>query len=380
MIPQPPSTLGLWPLVEAQSLGWPISNEDMARALAEAWRAGARGFAAAAQFDAAPTAAYWTDSAGQGFAQRVRGELESTAARSDDMESLANRVDHFADVVIGVKSAIHDLIVLNLDRWAATDNFAPEDRQAVRDDFVSRLAAEVDRLILGGSEQIGGPLPPPPPPPPPTPPADFWTQAGAVASVAADGALALAEAAGRHPEYAMGVVVGTGIAVTGAAGVIGGGALTATGAGAGPGAAVAVGSAQVVGAGVALAGASAAGLLVAAATAPRSPDGKFAPRNGEPGRVGAEEEARALDGLENEGLVVNRDQTKVASPDFDKTRIYDGTVQIDGKWYGVETKGGTAGKDAHQRAFDAWLNTPGNTVRTRDGRTLEGVVDVQVGG
>ena len=379
MIPPPPGTLGLWPLVEAQSLGWPTSNEDMARALAEAWRAGARAFATAAEFDAAPAAAYWPDSAGQGFAQRVRGELASTSARSDDMESLANRVDHFADVVIGVKSAIRDLIVLNLDGWAATDNFAPEDRQAVRDSFVSRLAEEVDRLILGGSQQIGGP-PPPPPPPPAPPEADLWTQAGAVLSLAGDGALALADAAGRHPEYAMGVVVGTGIAVTGAAGVFGGGALTATGVGAGPGAVIAVGSAELVGAGVALAGASATGLLVEAATVPRGPDGKFLPRNGEPGRVGAEEEARALDGLENEGLVVNRDQTKVASPDFDKTRIYDGTVQIDGKWYGVETKGGTASKDAHQRAFDAWLNAPGNTVRTRDGRTLEGVIDVEVGG
>jgi hypothetical protein len=379
MIPEPPSTLGLWPLVKAQSLGWPTSNEDMARALAEAWRAGARGFATAAEFDAAPAAAFWPDRAGQGFTQRVRGELTSAAARSDDMQSLANRVDHFADVVIGVKSAIRDLIVVNLDRWAATDNFAAEDRDAVRASFVSRLAEEVDRLILGGSEQIGGPIPPPPPPPPP-PPADFLTQAGAVLSVAGDQALAIGEAAGRHPELAAGVVLGTGLVVTGAAGVFGGGALAATGAGAAPGAAVVVGSAEVVGVGVALAGASGLGLLVAADNVPRGSDGKFAPRNGEPGRAGAEDEARAWDQLENEGLNVTRQETKVAAPGFTTPRKYDGTVEIDGKWYGIETKGNTGKKDVHQREFDAWLNTPGNTVQTSDGRTLEGVIDIIVGG
>ena len=59
-------------------------------------------------------------------------------------------------------------------------------------------------------------------------------------------------------------------------------------------------------------------------------------------------------------------------------RKYDGTVEINGQWYGIEVKGGTAKKNPQQRQFDDWLNTPGNTVTTSDGRTLVGVHDVWI--
>lgn len=61
-----------------------------------------------------------------------------------------------------------------------------------------------------------------------------------------------------------------------------------------------------------------------------------------------------------------------------ESRKYDGTVEIDGLWYGIETKGGSASRSPQQAAFDAWLNTPGNTVMTPDGRTLVGVFDVWI--
>ncbi|MCW6006219.1 hypothetical protein K1W54_16765, partial [Micromonospora sp. CPCC 205371] len=110
---------------------------------------------------------------------------------------------------------------------------------------------------------------------------------------------------------------------------------------------------------------------------PRTPDGKYAPRNGQPGRDGAIDELTAWEHLEVDGAKVMRESTPVSAPG-QGTRIYDGTVQIDGKWYGIETKGGTGSKKGGQAAFDNWLNAPGNTVKTKDGRTLVGVVDVWV--
>ncbi|MFV2117301.1 LamG-like jellyroll fold domain-containing protein [Streptomyces sp. Act-28] len=111
--------------------------------------------------------------------------------------------------------------------------------------------------------------------------------------------------------------------------------------------------------------------------APRSADGKFSKRNGEPGRDGAADEANAWDQLEMDGAVVMRNETAVSAPGM-RVRKYDGTVEINGQWYGIEVKGGTAKKNPQQRQFDDWLNTPGNTVTTSDGRTLVGVHDVWI--
>jgi hypothetical protein len=111
--------------------------------------------------------------------------------------------------------------------------------------------------------------------------------------------------------------------------------------------------------------------------APRSADGKFANRNGEPGRDGAADEVTAWEHLELDGAIVSRGETGVSVPGVG-VRKYDGTVQIDGQWYGIETKGGSAKRSPSQRTFDNWLNTPGNSVGTKDGRTLVGVFDVWI--
>ncbi|MEU9839389.1 RHS repeat-associated core domain-containing protein [Actinomadura sp. NPDC048032] len=110
---------------------------------------------------------------------------------------------------------------------------------------------------------------------------------------------------------------------------------------------------------------------------PRTADGKYAKRNGEPGRDGAKEEKLAWDQLELDGATVIRKETPVFVPGF-RPRKYDGTVQINGNWYGIEVKGATAKRSKPQRSFDDWLNTPGNTVTTKDGRTLVGVFDVHI--
>ncbi len=85
--------------------------------------------------------------------------------------------------------------------------------------------------------------------------------------------------------------------------------------------------------------------------APRSADGKFSKRNGEPGRDGAADEANAWDQLEMDGAAVMRNGTAVSAPGM-RARKYDGTVEINGQWYGLEVKGGTAKKNPHQRQFD----------------------------
>lgn len=55
-------------------------------------------------------------------------------------------------------------------------------------------------------------------------------------------------------------------------------------------------------------------------------------------------------------------------------RFYDGFVQQNGKWYGVETKSGSAKRTPQQRAIDDWLNKPGNKLTTSDGREIHGVI------
>ncbi|WP_282204000.1 polymorphic toxin-type HINT domain-containing protein [Kitasatospora fiedleri] len=111
--------------------------------------------------------------------------------------------------------------------------------------------------------------------------------------------------------------------------------------------------------------------------APRTPDGKFSKRNGEPGTDGSLDERTVLDQLELDGAPVIRGQVYARVPGF-PLRKYDGAVQIDGRWLGVETKGGTSPLTPPQRVFDNWLNTPGNSVTTSGGITLEGTFNAWV--
>lgn len=100
----------------------------------------------------------------------------------------------------------------------------------------------------------------------------------------------------------------------------------------------------------------------------------------QPDSPGGRAEADAVDQLELEGLEVVRGA--VTANHNGQTRIYDGAARQEGVWMGVETKSGTAAKDANQRVFDDWLLTPGNSVTSRGrngGITLEGVLDVRVG-
>ncbi|MES0835626.1 polymorphic toxin-type HINT domain-containing protein [Nocardiopsis tropica] len=85
--------------------------------------------------------------------------------------------------------------------------------------------------------------------------------------------------------------------------------------------------------------------------APQPADGKFSKRNGEPGRDGAADEANAWDQMEMDGAVVMRNETAVSEPGM-RARKYDGTVEINGQWYEIEVKAGTAKKNPQKRKFD----------------------------
>ncbi|MFJ4185164.1 RHS repeat-associated core domain-containing protein [Kitasatospora sp. NPDC089509] len=89
---------------------------------------------------------------------------------------------------------------------------------------------------------------------------------------------------------------------------------------------------------------------------------------------GANNEVTVWDHLETEGATVIRRETGVRVKGF-PLRKYDGLVNIDGLWYGIETKGASAGRTPEQREFDDWLNTPGNTANTTSGIELHGVFD-----
>ena len=91
---------------------------------------------------------------------------------------------------------------------------------------------------------------------------------------------------------------------------------------------------------------------------PRNADGTFAPRNGEPGRAGAADEATAMDQLAMDGAKVQRGQQSVQVDGFPR-RNYDGAAQVDGKWLGVETKGGYVAQDGPAEDIRRLAEHPG---------------------
>ncbi|MFJ5880438.1 polymorphic toxin-type HINT domain-containing protein [Kitasatospora cineracea] len=93
---------------------------------------------------------------------------------------------------------------------------------------------------------------------------------------------------------------------------------------------------------------------------------------------GTNNEMTVWDHLQTEGVTVVRRETGVRVPGF-RLRKFDGLANIDGRWYGIETKGASAGRDPEQKRFDDWLNTPGNTAVTLNGGyELHGVFDAWV--
>jgi RHS repeat-associated protein len=115
--------------------------------------------------------------------------------------------------------------------------------------------------------------------------------------------------------------------------------------------------------------------------APRTPDGKYAKRNGEPGRDGAGHEREVWDLLEAEGHDIIRGEVRVDGGWDGGVRIYDGAIRTDEGLIGIEAK--TDGrKRTGQAAKDDWINKPGNTGTVSSGRNkgakVLGTIIVQV--
>ncbi|MBB5800239.1 hypothetical protein F4560_000007 [Saccharothrix ecbatanensis] len=72
--------------------------------------------------------------------------------------------------------------------------------------------------------------------------------------------------------------------------------------------------------------------------APRTSDGKYAKRDGEPGRHGAGHEQEVWDLLEGEGYDVIRGEVRVQGGWSGGVRIYDGAIQTPNGLIGVEAK------------------------------------------
>jgi hypothetical protein len=262
---EPTSALGLWPQVRDSSIGWPETDEDAVRALAQAWRTGAQTFAGADRFDLAAVAASWPDQAGEAFAGRVRGEINSAAAVSDTMQTLANRCDHFADVVTGAKTSIRTLIETNLDRYAASRSLAVEDRASVQQHFVQFLAGEVNRIVVAAGAQVGGPLASGDPlPPTPEQEMDPLAVAGGYAGDAINGVASLGNAAFNNPLATLSLAGGALLTAGGAVATTAGGVVSLSGAGAAVGVPVAALGAAGVLAGSATVLGSAEALVAAA--------------------------------------------------------------------------------------------------------------------
>jgi hypothetical protein len=136
----------------------------------------------------------------------------------------------------------------------------------------------------------------------------------------------------------------------------------------------------------------------------RTSDGKYAGSDGT-NRSGAQAEADAIKKLEDDGFEVDPKQQYTRTPEDitgtwgrsftrkDGTQVtkgdeftvpagtirrYDGAVNINGEWKGVETKSGGATRTPEQRAIDTWLRQSGNSLTTSDGRVLTGVHDMKM--
>ena len=150
-IAEPTDALGLWPRVRAGS-GWPETNEDSMRALADGWRSANSLFTTAGARTV--NAGAWTDDAGAAFATRARGTLDMATAHGADMARLAARADGFAGEVAGVKTGINRLIDANLVPYAALWLLPAGVRAAAEGVFVQQLAGAVNGMLTDAAGRV----------------------------------------------------------------------------------------------------------------------------------------------------------------------------------------------------------------------------------
>ena len=163
-IPEPSGPL--WWMVRPLS-GWPETNEDAVRQLADGWRAGAVAVREAGEFDARPLAAAWPDEAGQAFGARIAHTTRWANDTAVDMVGLAAQATRLADAVTHAKTSIRSLISAGAELAEGSAYFPGLSVNMLL--LVPRLAGEVND-ILTRTAAIVAASPDMPAPPPPLPP------------------------------------------------------------------------------------------------------------------------------------------------------------------------------------------------------------------
>ncbi len=149
-IAEPTDALGLWHQVRARS-GWPETDEDAMRALADGWRSADALFTTAG---GRPVTVAWTDGGGAAFTGRARSTLDLATASGAEMARLATRADAFAGEVAGVKTGINQLIDTNLTAFATMRLLPQGVRAAAEGMFVEQLAGMVNQLMTDAAGRV----------------------------------------------------------------------------------------------------------------------------------------------------------------------------------------------------------------------------------
>jgi hypothetical protein len=145
-VAEPPSDLGLWPRVKALT-GWPDTDEDRMRVLAESWELAAASFGDAGQATPTGLSESWQDAAGGAFAGQTQRLTASAGRNEQGMRALAAHATGFAGAVEQTKTAISGFIQQNIPHYAQLSALPAGAQAGLQDDFVNQVAAAVTKFI-----------------------------------------------------------------------------------------------------------------------------------------------------------------------------------------------------------------------------------------
>lgn len=134
-IPEPEQFVWRW--VKPFS-GWPETDEDAVRKLAEGWRAGEAAFTTAGRFRPLRLITAWPDDAGQKYRAKVGDALAEAGRTAAGMAGLADQATRLADAVTHAKTSIRTLMAAGQEL---------HDYVMIPSELYARLAAEVNDIL-----------------------------------------------------------------------------------------------------------------------------------------------------------------------------------------------------------------------------------------
>lgn len=145
-VAEPPSDLGLWPRVKALT-GWPDTDEDRMRVLAESWELAATTFGEAGKTTPAGLSESWQDAAGTEFAGKTQELAALAASNEQGMRALAAQASSFAGAVEQTKTSISQFIQRNIPLYAQLSAIPGGAQAGLQDVFVNQVAAAVAEFL-----------------------------------------------------------------------------------------------------------------------------------------------------------------------------------------------------------------------------------------